>query len=84
MGFYKNRLTTTVTASLRHWRLRDENLVSGYIYQSVDPQFIDGELLAVEGKLVHYKQNEGFWPDHFILSTEVGTHFFLDSREQTR
>lgn len=82
MSYYKDRLTTTITASLLEWRLRGNGFIEGKIARSFDVNYRDGDKYILNGMLIHYSHNEGFWPDHFILSTNTGCHFYLDSKEQ--
>lgn len=50
---------------------------------SITEDYKDGEKwLLMPVTLTHYNYAEGFWPDHYIASTETGTHFFLAARDQ--
>lgn len=65
------------------WRLRENGFVEGTIELSIDPQYRDGDHYILNGTLVHYPFVNGVWPDHFILSTNTGKHFYLAAKEQT-
>jgi hypothetical protein len=74
----------TITASLLQWSLRGNDAVQGTIARSISNKYKDGDqYLFLNGKLTHYCHAEGFWPDHFTLSTNTGDHFFLSAKEQT-
>lgn len=83
MGYLSERLATTITASLIQWQLRENGGIQGTIDKSIDKTYRDGDkYLFMGGRLTHYSHNEGFWPDHFVMSTNTGQHFYLDSKEQ--
>lgn len=57
-------------------------MVEGTIYLSRDKEYKDGEkIIFYSAKLTHYSYAEGFWPDHYVMST-LDKHFFLASRDQ--
>jgi hypothetical protein len=78
MGQFKQRLTTTVSADLINWRLRENGCIEGTIYDSVDKDYYDGERLIFKNTiLTHWPYAHGFWPDHFLLETQTGKYFML-------
>lgn len=84
MGHWKQRLTTTITAELKSWRLRGPG-VEGTIYNSIDPEYRDGEkFILMNLTLQHYPYAQDFWPDHWVVSTQTGKHFIMVSTEQAK
>lgn len=83
MSYYKDRLTTTISASLVQWRLRENGGVEGMIYDSQIEEYKDGDqMLFLNTKLVHYPRADGFWPDHWIMTNQTGQHFMLAAKDQ--
>lgn len=57
--------------------------MEGIIYDSFDKEYADGEkYLFVNVRLTHYGYCDGFWPDHFVASTNTGKHFMLIAKDQ--
>lgn len=64
------------------WRLRP-NGVEGIIYDSFEPEYKDGDkYVFMNVNLTHFGYAEGFWPDHFVASTQTGRHFMLIAKDQ--
>lgn len=83
MGLYKERLATTITANLLSWRLRGTDAAEGIIYGSYTNEYRDGEKrIFLNVRLTHFRHNEGFWPDHYLMSTYTGSHFMLIAKDQ--
>lgn len=85
MGIYSERLATTITSQLIEWRLRSGDCVEGIIYNCTDRHapYRDGDkFIFMNARLTHYPHCEGFWSDHFVLSTQTGYHFMLLARDQ--
>lgn len=83
MGFYKNRLTTTVTANLTDWLLSG-NTVEGTIELSTDRDYIDGVRYIFINKVSfeHYDAVEGKWPAHYLLKTNTEKYFICLDKDQ--
>lgn len=59
--------------------------MEGVVYISSDEEYQDGEKwILMPVTLTHYAYAEGFWPDHYIATTETGKHFFLAARDQVK
>lgn len=83
MGLYKERLATTITANLLSWRLRGTDAAEGIIYGSYTSDYRDGTAMIFKNvRLTHFRHNEGFWPDHYLMSTQTGLHFMLIAKDQ--
>ena len=83
MGFYKTRLSTTITAYLRNWRLRGSTGVQGTIDRSIEKDYKDGdEYIFMNVTLTHYAYAKGLWPDHYLVCTGTGAYFYLLATEQ--
>ncbi len=82
---HSERLATTISAELIEWRLRENGAVEGVIYNSIDRTYRDGDkMLFLNTKLQHWTRADGFWSDHYIMTTETGLHFMLKDKDMLR
>lgn len=62
-----------ITAELKQWQLNDEqNVVEGYIFNSISKEYKDGEYFILRPFLymVHY-------PEYHLVRTQTGLYFKL-------
>lgn len=77
MGYYKDRLTMTIIASLDQWHFRG-TAVEGVISRSTSEQYKDGDkYIIMNVRFNHYRHAEGYWPDHWVLVSQTGDCFML-------
>lgn len=84
MGFYKNRLTITITANLNAWYLNN-NIVEGTISKSIDENEYPDDVRYMFINVVefhHYEAQEGHWPAHYLLKTNTDRYFMCKDSEQ--
>lgn len=81
---HSERLATTITAQLIDWKLRENGGVEGTIYESDAPEYKEGEhYIFLNTRMQHWPACEGFWPDHFIMTTQTGRyHFMLKDKDK--